>query len=141
LCIVTKDEPAISCPVPFRHWVRPTNRALADLYRGCGVFVSTSWVEGLGIPPLEAMACGAPVVVTDQRGARDYAVRGGNCLVVPACAPKTVAQAVVRVLPDPRLARRLGEAGVRTAERYRWGPALDRFEAALVATSQGSARS
>lgn len=131
LQIVTKDEPRITCPVPFEHVIRPSDEALAVLYRGCGVFVSTSWFEGLGIPPLEAMACGAPVVVTDQRGARDYARNGENCLVVPIQAPEQVARAMVRIFREHRLAERLRQAGYHTAHGYRWEPALDRFEAVL----------
>ncbi len=131
LQIVTKDDAAISCQVPFDHVVKPSARALADLYRGCGVFVSTSWSESLGIPPLEAMACGAPVVITDQRGARDYAVDGKNCLVVPTRDPKTTAEAIIRILTDQCLAERLSAAGLETAQQYRWETALDRFESAL----------
>ena len=131
LQIVTKDDAQITCTVPFERFVRPDDRTLADLYRGCGVFVSSSWYESLGVPTLEAMACGAPVVVTDQRGARDYAVDGENSLVVPIQAPEKVAQAMIQILTTPDLARRLGHAGLQTAQLYRWEPALDRFEAAL----------
>jgi glycosyltransferase involved in cell wall biosynthesis len=131
LQIVTKEDLRISSTVPCDHLIRPDDRTLADLYRSCGVFVSTSWFEGLGVPPLEAMACGAPVVVTDQRGARDYAVDGENSLVVPIQAPEKVAQAMIQILTTPDLAQRLGHAGLQTAQLYRWEPALDRFEAAL----------
>jgi glycosyltransferase involved in cell wall biosynthesis len=134
LYVATKDRAEIQSPVPCTHVVRPSPAELAELYRRCGVFVSTSWAEGLGIPPLEAMACGAPVVLTDQRGARDYAVDGENCLMVPVRCPERVAQAVVRILTDSHLASRLREGGLRTAADYRWEPALDRFEAALAGT-------
>ncbi len=133
LQIVTKDHPSIRSSVPFDHLVAPDDGALADLYRGCGVFVSTSWFEGLGVPPLEAMACGAPVVLTDQRGARDYAVDGVNALVVPIQAPQKVAEAMVRVLGDSALAQRLGRCGIETAQRYSWESALDRFETVIGA--------
>jgi glycosyltransferase involved in cell wall biosynthesis len=137
--VATKDSSEVRSQVPFTRVVRPSPAELVELYRRCGVFVSTSWAEGLGIPPLEAMACGAPVVLTDQRGARDYAVDGQNCLLVPVHCPERVARAVVRVLSDPTLARRLSEGGLGTAEAYRWGPALDRFEAALAESFPGRA--
>jgi glycosyltransferase involved in cell wall biosynthesis len=129
--IARKDEGDVNCSVPHDVVVRPSDKCLAELYRSCGCFVSTSWFEGLGLPPLQAMACGAPVVVTDQRGARDYAVSEQNCLVVPIKSPAAVADAMVRILQNPPLARRLGAAGIETARRYNWDDALDRFELAL----------
>lgn len=131
ITIVTRDQPEIASSVPIERVHHPTNPDLATRYRQCGVFVSTSWAEGLGLPPLEAMACGAPVVLADQRGSRDYAVSGENCLLVPPRSPRETAEAMVRVLTDPDLSRRLGAAGPLTANRYRWDLALDRFEEAL----------
>lgn len=138
LLIVTKDPCTIATDVPFDHVIRPSDQDLADLYRQCGVFVSTSWFEGLGLPPLEAMACGAPVITTDQRGARDYARDGQNCLVVPIRSPEAVGRAIVRVLTDSDCTRRLSLHGLRTAEAYRWDPALDRFERVLQAAVSSS---
>jgi glycosyltransferase involved in cell wall biosynthesis len=137
LTIVTKDDAQVRTRLPHRVIRRPTDAQLVELYKACGVFVSTSWFEGLGLPPLQAMACGAPVVVTDQRGARDYAVNEQNCLIVPIKSPDAVAEAMVRILRDPGRAQRLGAAGIETARNYRWDSAVDRFEAALGIGSRG----
>jgi len=129
-------------PVPFRFYHWPDRRALAALYARCAVFVSASWAEGFGLPPLEAMACGAPVVVTDSRGVREFARHEVNCLVVPPRDPAALATAILRLLMDRPLADRLGAAGVETSARYDWKSAADRFEEALralVATSAGPA--
>ncbi|MBI3967615.1 MAG: glycosyltransferase [Chloroflexi bacterium] len=133
LLIATKWPCAVQSSVPLRHFVRPNDAELAELYRQCDLFVSTSWFEGFGLPPLEAMACGAPVVVTDQRGAREYAENGINCLLAPIRAPDQIAAAAARILGDARLADRLGAAGVATAARFRWADAVARFESLLVA--------
>ncbi len=131
LVVVTKDEPSIQSSIPYQHVVRPSGQTLGDLYRSCGVFASTSWYESLGLPAIEAMACGAPVIVTDQRGARDFAVDGENALVVPVQSPHAVAAAMIRILRNPELARALSRSGLATAARYRWEQTTDRFEAAL----------
>jgi glycosyltransferase involved in cell wall biosynthesis len=109
----------------------PNVDALAQLYRSCGAFVSASWAEGFGLPPLEAMACGAPVVVTDSRGVREFARHEVNCLLVPPRDPCALAEAIVRLLLDRGTAGRLGAQGVVTASEYQWETALDRFEGVL----------
>ena len=121
-------------PVPFRLVRGPDRPTLAGLYRTCAVFVSASWAESFGLPPLEAMACGAPVVVTDSRGVREFVRHEANSLVVPPRDPAALADAIAQLLPDRALADRLGVAGVKTAAGFDWGQAVDRFEAALAST-------
>lgn len=85
------------------------------------VFVFPSWIEGFGIPPLEAMACGAAVVVTDSGGVREYAQDGDNCLLVPAGNAAAIAQAIERltVAPGaPELRARLVRGGRTTALQF-----------------------
>ncbi|MHB1131493.1 MAG: glycosyltransferase family 4 protein [Chloroflexota bacterium] len=120
-----------ACPIPYRFLHRPDSATLAGLYASCGVFVSASWAEGFGLPPLEAMACGAPVVLTDSRGVRDYARHEENCLLVPARDPQPMAMAISRLMRDPMLADSLGARGIETAARYSWEEAVGRFEGAL----------
>jgi len=132
LTIVSKDECRIDTRVPFDFYYRPPRQALAELYRRCAVFVSASWWESFGLPPLEAMACGAPVVLTQSRGVSEYAVPGQNCLMVSPRDPPALADAIQRVLRDAALARRLSEAGPPTARGFHWDDCVDRFEAALL---------
>jgi glycosyltransferase involved in cell wall biosynthesis len=72
-----------------------------------------SWTEGLPITPLEAMAVGTPVVATAVGGTPEIVVDGETGLLVPARDPQHLAEAINRVLDDPSLAARLGEAGRR----------------------------
>jgi len=132
LAIVSKDECQIETRVPFDFYFRPPRPELADLYRRCSVFVSASWWESFGLPPLEAMACGAPVVLTQSRGVTEYAWPEKNCLMVPPRDPPALADAIQRVLRDAALARRLSEAGPPTAQGFHWDNCVDRFEAALL---------
>lgn len=132
LLIVSKEECQIESRVPFEFIHRPDRAKLARLYATCDMFVSASWREGFGLPPLEAMACGVPVVLTDSGGVREYARPGENCLMVPPRDPVALAEAMLHVLSQPALARRLALNGPPTAARYTWDRAVDRFEAAIA---------
>jgi glycosyltransferase involved in cell wall biosynthesis len=131
LLIVSKERSQIESTVPFEYVHRPTRSELADLYRTCDLFVSASWREGFGVPPLEAMACAAPVVLTGSGGVREYARHEENCLMVPPRDPVALANAMLRVLTEPQVAERLRRNGPPTAARFTWEHAVDRFEHAL----------
>jgi len=96
---------------------------IADFYAACDVFVFPSLVEGFGLPPLEAMACGAAVVVTDCGGVREYTQDGRNCLVVPPGDPGAISRAIDRLAGDAALRARLALEGRATAARF----PLERF--------------
>ncbi|MCB0073000.1 MAG: glycosyltransferase family 4 protein [Caldilineaceae bacterium] len=133
LVIASKTPCVIATQVPFDFHLHPDDAALSALYRSSDLFVSSSWGEGLGYPPLEAMACGTPVVLTDSSGVRDFAADGVNCLMVPPKDVPALAAAMQRVLTDPDLAARLAAGGRATAARYEWSGVIDRLEAALGA--------
>lgn len=131
LLIVSKEACQFTSQAPYEYIDRPTRTELARLYATCDLFVSASWREGFGLPPLEAMACGAPVVLTDSGGVREYAHGGENCLMVPPRDAVALAEAMVRVLTDAELAEHLRRNGPLTAARFTWDGAADRFEKAL----------
>ncbi|MFE6283378.1 glycosyltransferase [Streptomyces sp. NPDC057877] len=92
-------------------------------YRAADVVVLPSRWEGMALAPLEAMACGRPVVVTDVGGARESLPPSAvaDCLV-PAADPAALARAIARLLGDARLRASLGAAGldhVRSAHDVR----------------------
>lgn len=94
-------------------------------YAAADVDVQISLAEGLGLSPLEAMACGTPVVCTDTGGLPEV-VDGGRCgLLVPPRDPGALARALARLLDDPAGAGELGRLGrAWVAERYRAEDAL-----------------
>ncbi len=107
----------------------PPQDTLAELYSGVDVYLCPSWDEGLGMPSMEAMACGAALVTYDNGGSRDYARDGDTALVAPRRDVAALAAALARVLDDPALRLRLARAGadyVRTA--FDWERAVTRLE-------------
>src|SRR5262249_12366446 len=69
------------------------DKDLADLYRSADCLVTPSWYESFPLPPLEAMACGVPVITT-RYGTEDYAEDGRNALVVDPRHPDLLAAAI-----------------------------------------------
>lgn len=80
------------------------------------VFVLSSVWEGMSNSLLEAMAAGRPVVATRVGGNPEVVVDGETGLLVPPRDPRALADAVLRLLGDPALAGRLGEAARRRVE-------------------------
>jgi glycosyltransferase involved in cell wall biosynthesis len=111
---------------------------LAVFYQELAVFVLPSRVEGLGLPPLEAMACGAAVVVTDNGGSRQYARDGENCLVVPVGDVEAMSDAVLRLLRDDELRARVAAEGNTTALTFTWERAVGALEHLLAELASGS---
>jgi glycosyltransferase involved in cell wall biosynthesis len=110
----------------------PSDDKLAELYSSCDLFVFASHIEGYGLPPLEAMACGTPVVTTDCRGIRDYVVDGENALVVPPKEPEVLAESILKAYNDVDLTDKLRENGLKTAKKLTWSRVVDVFETAFI---------
>ncbi len=107
------------------------DREIAERFRSADVLLHPSWFEGFGLPPLEAMACGTPAIITDSGGVREYARHDENCLMVPARNPRALAEAVAELMDDSAKRRRLSEAGLRTARQFTWDHAADALEVVL----------
>ena len=106
----------------------PSDDTLAELYSSSDLFVFASHIEGYGLPPLEAMACGTPVITTDCRGVRDFVVPGENALMVPIKEPEAIAESIIKMYNNPDLARKLKEEGILTAKKFTWERVVDVFE-------------
>lgn len=100
---------------------RVDHTELPALLRSADAVVCVPWYEPFGIVPLEAMACGVPVIVSATGGLVDSVVDGVTGLHVPPRRPDKLAAALRSLLDDPDRLRSLGEAGVRrTRSRYGW---------------------
>ena len=87
--------------------------------KGFDLFVMSSITEGLGTSLLDAMACARPIVGTRAGGIPEIVEHGVNGLLVPIRDPAALADAIVRMLKDPVMRRRMGDAGfARVNERF-----------------------
>jgi glycosyltransferase involved in cell wall biosynthesis len=117
-----------------RFLINPSDSEVVDLYRDAAVTVGASvytdvfgghWPtsELLGLPMLESMAVGTPVVCTDVGGMPEYVVEGVTGFVVPPNDPAAIRDRVLRIVADPGLAARMGRAGHDHVQQFSW-PAL-----------------
>ncbi|MFI6926871.1 glycosyltransferase [Nonomuraea spiralis] len=106
------------------------------LMRAADVLVTVPWYEPFGMVPLEAMACGVPVVASAVGGHLDTVAGCG--VLVPPRRPRALARALGDVLGDPDRRAALGAAGARRArERYGWSHIAERTEAVYTQVIDG----
>ena len=103
------EESPVKARVVFTGYV--SDDVLSALYSSCRAFVYPSLYEGFGLPVLEAMACGAPVVCGDTPALAETA--GGAALLVAPRDAHRLARALLEIIDDEGAARRLSEAGRR----------------------------
>jgi len=108
---------------------------LAALYRGASALVFTSRAEGFGLPILEAMACGTPVVAFSNTSVPEVA--GDAAVLVRDGDVAAMARGVRRVLEEPALASELRAAGLEQAARFRWDDAVAQYVEIFVDAAQG----
>jgi glycosyltransferase involved in cell wall biosynthesis len=96
---------------------------VAPFFRRAEVVAYPSFEEGFGLPALEGLACGAPVVTTE--GSALSEVVGDAALTVSPENPVALADAISRVLDDPHLAARLRAAGPARAAQFTWKRCVD----------------
>ena len=95
-----------------------TDEELRALYSACAAFVYPSLYEGFGLPPLEAMSCGAPVVA-GRTPAVEEVTAGAARLFDPRDA-RALARTLLEILDDAAARRALSEAGLRRAAEFSW---------------------
>lgn len=124
--------PIAGCPTPVLNLAGIDDGGVARLMAGAAAFCLPSLMEGFGMSAAEAMACGAPVVVSD-RGALPEVV-GDAGIVVPPEA-EAVTAALWSVLSDPDRAATLSRRAVERATRFRWEVTVAGFLEALRAAA------
>jgi glycosyltransferase involved in cell wall biosynthesis len=114
-------------PIPCEYVFRPNDEELAKLYASADVFILPSLYESFPLTPLEAMACGTPVVTT-RYGTEDYAIHEENSLVVPPREPRQIAENILKLLSNEDLAEKLRKNGIETAKKFTWEKTVDKLE-------------
>jgi glycogen(starch) synthase len=106
-----------------------SHEGLRDRYRSADLVVfSSEWEEPFGLVPLEAMACGVPVIATGTGGSGEYLRDGENCLIFRAGDSEDLARTAQRVAKDVALRGRLVEGGMATAGRLNMDRCADELE-------------
>lgn len=110
------DMPSLSGRIRMLGYVGDDD--LRMLYSSCEMLVYPSLYEGFGLPPLEAMACGAPVVAS--RNSSIPEVVGNAGILVDPLNCKSMAQGMIQVLIDPVRRKSLVESGLRRSAEFTW---------------------
>jgi glycosyltransferase involved in cell wall biosynthesis len=111
---------------PIRFLGRISDEELCRLYGEASVLAFPSLEEGFGLPAVEAMACGLPVVAHDGHAVAE--VLGGAGLLVDARDEAALASAINLVLSDGALAERLREKGLARAAQFSWDRAAEQLQ-------------
>ncbi len=114
---------------------RISERELIALYSLAEMFAFPSFFEGFGIPPLEAMACGAPVITSNTSSLPEMA--GDAALLVDPHDVHAIAAAIARLAENAQLREELSQKGYRQVQRYTWSGAAAKMLAVYQRVSQG----
>ena len=100
---------------------------LANAYRDADILLSASWYESFPAFPLEAMACGLPVITT-QHGAEDYAIHGETAEIVEAGNPDGIAQGLIHLIKDDEHRQNIARKGYAMSKKFTWASSVNRME-------------
>jgi glycosyltransferase involved in cell wall biosynthesis len=113
---------------------RVSDAVLAELYRRCGAFCYPSLGEGFGLPVLEAMAAGAPVITSDVSSLPEV---GGDAVeYVSPLSVESIAAGIERVLGSPQRRAELSTLGPQRAEMFTWERMADVLVTALTQSAR-----
>ncbi len=100
---------------------RRSRELLKLYYSAADAFITTPWYEPFGITPVEAMACGTPVIGSNVGGIKYSVVDEQTGFLVPPKEPEALAARLADLYGDPRLGKRLGRSAARRANRmFQW---------------------
>jgi glycosyltransferase involved in cell wall biosynthesis len=103
---------------------------LPSLYRGAEALVFPSLYEGFGLPPLESMACGTPVVTANITALPE--VTGDAALLVDPTSVEQIAAAIGQIVNDASLRQQLREKGLKRAAQFPWARTVGRVHQILA---------
>ncbi|MFC1781837.1 glycosyltransferase, partial [Planctomycetota bacterium] len=102
-------------------------REMRDLYYDADVYINSAWYEGFGLPTIEAMACGVPVIQVDNQGLDGIVKDRYNCLMVPPQNPQRIVEALEVIIEDHKLRDSLINNALKTASGFSLENQYDMF--------------
>ena len=112
-----------------------TRDMLRRLYGGAEALVFVPWLEGFGIPVVEAQRCGTPCILSDSSSLPE--VSGGAALCVSPADAGAIADAMARLVTDGALRRRLSSEGMTNSMKYTWERAADEMWTSIIKATGG----
>jgi glycosyltransferase involved in cell wall biosynthesis len=100
---------------------------LAEFYSSGDIMLCTAWYESFPLYPLEGMACGLAVITTDK-GTEDYAINGVNCITIPPKQPEDAAKAIIKLIEEENIRKKLTDNGTNTAREFTWTRSINKLE-------------
>lgn len=113
---------------------RIADQDLPGLYSGALCFVYPSVYEGFGLPVLEAMACGAPVITSNTTSLPEVA--GDACLLINPHSSEDISEAILKVLQDGNLRETLRIKGIHRAREFSWDTTAAQVWDTLITTHE-----
>lgn len=100
--------------------VPQSDKDIAKAYCDSDIFISTSWWEGFGLPPLEAMACGSAVICSKAGGVNEYAKDEFNCLMFEPKNEQELKSCLIRMIENRELRDSLAREALISAKQFTW---------------------
>ncbi len=136
------DDVIVSCfsaykkPKDFPHWIKyhhlPTRGKIMKLMNEHFIFLHTSYSEGYGLPPAEAMASGSCIVTTDCGGVNDFAIKDETAYIVSAPPkPYEITNTIFDIFNNPEKARFLAKNGYKKIKQINWMDNLNKFSSLI----------
>lgn len=96
------------------------------------IFISSSHLEGFGLPGLEAMACGSVLITTNSGGVSEYAINEFNSLIVNIGDVDALVIAIEKLLDQPSLMQKLRSNGIETSKLFSWEIMCEKFKLEII---------
>ncbi len=118
--------------IPNKKIIIPKDdKEICKAYNCIDIFISTSWFEGFGLPPLEALKCGCAVISSDSKGIDEYAVEGLNCLKFEPKNEKQLKELIEKLILNNKLRKKLQENSIESVKSFSKENSLKQFKKIL----------
>lgn len=116
--IISQEEIKIDSKIEYKVLKPKNDKELKDIYKSAHILVSCSYLEGFGLPPLEAMLCNTPSVMYNSKGNLEYANNSVNCYMVEAGDIKGLTSKIELLLDDKSRYNSMILEGTKTASLF-----------------------
>lgn len=124
------EEANDSIPDFIKFFENPSQEKIRDFYREADIMVYAPWVEGYGMPPMEALACNTALISTDVGAVRDYSPEG-FVKYIPIQDSNAIVKEVQDLIGKPDKIKEMKKKGLENISQFTWKNATLKFESLL----------